>query len=275
MKNRRIMFRICAMAIIASFMFINLSCSDDDETKPDNGHSIEYGTVTDIDGNEYVTVILGDQEWMTENLRTTKYSDGSLIYYLEDNTEWSNTKSGAMAVYPHDGGVHEDDIEGIESDEEMADAYGKLYNWYAVDDTRGLCPAGWVAPSDDDWTQLREYLIDNYDDIKPDNIGQALKSCRQVESPEGGNCDTEEHPRWNISDEAFGKDIFGFSALPSGYRYPNGAYYHIGDYAKFWTADETATSGFARRRYIRRGSNKLYEGVDMNNNGFSVRCIKD
>jgi len=120
----------------------------------------EPGTVTDIDGNVYQTVIIGNQEWITENLRVTKYNNGDDIPTGLNDSEWQNTTQGAYAIYPHDGGETEDDVEGINSDEEMIGAYGMLYNWYSVDDERGLCPAGWSIPSDEDWTQLINYAID-------------------------------------------------------------------------------------------------------------------
>ncbi len=114
----------------------------------------EPGTVTDIDGNIYQTVIIGDQEWMAQNLRVTKYKDGTEILTDLDNTDWSDTPDGAYAIFPH-GSINE-----LDSDAEVIAAYGKLYNWYAADDARGLCPTGWSVSGDADWTQLVNYVVD-------------------------------------------------------------------------------------------------------------------
>ncbi len=95
---------------------------------------------------------------MAENLRVTKYNIGVAILRGLSNTEWDNTTNGAYAIYPHEGGETEDNVEGLNSDAEVVAAYGKLYNWYAVADSRGLCPIGWSVPSDADWTQLVNYV---------------------------------------------------------------------------------------------------------------------
>ncbi len=115
------------------------------------------GTITDIDGNTYNTTFIGGNEWMAENLRVTKYNNDDAIPTGLSNAYWFNTTQGAYAIYPHGS------INGLDSDAEVVAAYGKLYNWHAVDDERGLCPAGWSVPGDDDWTQLVDYLMDEYD----------------------------------------------------------------------------------------------------------------
>lgn len=110
---------------------------------------------------------------------------------------------GAYAIYPHD------EAEGLNSEQEMAEAYGKLYNWYAVDDTRGLCPAGWRVPTNEEITALTDYIKGN---IQQDDAANVLKSGRQVNSPLGGDCDTEEHPRWNENQTHHGTDDLEFDA---------------------------------------------------------------
>ncbi len=126
--KKSIKFLVYPLAVIALSLFI-VGCSDDD-TKPDSNTV----TVTDIDGNEYKTVIIGDQEWMSENLRVTRYNNQDDIPTGLNNTDWGNTTEGAYAIYDHDHW----NAEGINSSEEMVEAYGKLYNWYAVNDSRGL-----------------------------------------------------------------------------------------------------------------------------------------
>lgn len=227
-------------------------------------------TVTDIDGNTYETVVINNQVWMASNLRTTRYADGSLIAHGLDNEAWANTQEGAKAVYAHDA------IDGIESEAEMADAYGYLYNWYAVGDERGLCPAGWRVPNQSDYIELVEYMQDNYDELDVLNVGNALKSCRQVASPLGGECATEVHPRWNEFGTQYGTDMFGFAGLPSGLRLAAGGYASLGMQMHVWTADENPDNDTqAYSRFLNLFSGSVAGGFPVTKNaGYSVRCIK-
>ncbi len=227
------------------------------------------GTVTDIDGNVYRTVVIGNQEWMAENLRTTKYADGSDITTGVDSEGWSS--EGAYAVYAHEN------VDGIQSGAQMADAYGKMYNWYAVTDPRGLCPEGWRVPSDDEWTEMTNYLINNYDHITRRNVGSVLKSRRQVNSPLGGDHDTSEHPRWDADDTHHGTDDFGFSGLPGGSRFAMGMVTGIGEQGIWWTSTEARGPANAWYRSIRYYGSVVQRGSNMStgkNTGMSVRCIR-
>ncbi len=234
----------------------------------------EPGTVTDIDGNVYSTVIFGNQEWMVENLRTTRYNNGDEIPTGLDNTEWGNTTQGAFAVFDH----QHDDAGGIDSEAEMTEAYGKLYNWYATTDERGLCPSGWQVPSDNHWTFLRDYLLDNHPEHDEDNLGNALKSCRRVNSPLGGDCDTEEHPRWDeddwTGDDHYGTDDFGFGGLPAGSRHNSGFYYGIGMGGYWWSSSQNTpeTAWYRGLFYNYGGLNR--DGNFDKADGFSVRCVR-
>ncbi len=225
-------------------------------------------TVSDPDGNVYETVIIGNQEWMAENLRTTSYADGSSIPHLAEDSDWANTTEGAYAVFPHE------DVSGIDSDEEMLAAYGAHYNWYAVDDDRGLCPEGWHVPSDDDWTALTDYLIDNYEDYDNFSVANALKSCRQVNSPLGGDCDTDEHPRWESHNSHYGTDDFDFSALPGGFRSDAGVFNHVGNLGSWFSSTE-ATDDTAHGRDIYRFSGQVSATTGDKQAGGSIRCVRD
>ena len=227
-------------------------------------------TVTDIDGNVYETVMINDQEWMASNLRTTRYQDGSLIEHGLDNEAWENTQEGAKAVYSHDA------IDGIESEAEMLDAYGYLYNWYAAGDERGLCPAGWRVPNQSDYIALVEYMQDNYDELDVLNVGNALKSCRQIASPVGGECDTNVHPRWNEMATQYGIDMFGFAGLPAGIKFAGGSYASLGMQMHVWTADENPDDDTqAYSRFLNVFSGSVAGGFPVTKNaGYSVRCIK-
>lgn len=139
---------------------------------------------TDFNNNIYDGVIIGDQVWSTTNLKATSYLNGDPIPTGYSNVDWSNLTSGAYAVYDHTL------VTGINSEQEMIDAYGLLYNWYVVDDSRGLSSEGHV-PTDVEWIQLTNYLINNYNEtittfpdgstatnIDSTNIGKHLKSIR-------------------------------------------------------------------------------------------------
>jgi uncharacterized protein (TIGR02145 family) len=157
-----------------------------DGTKTDG--RILPSTFTDNDGNTYDGVIIGDQVWSTKNLITTSYLNGDAIPTGFNDVDWSSLTSGAYAVYDHTL------VDGINSEQEMIDAYGVLYNWYAVDDARGLSSEGHV-PTDAEFTQLTDYLIATYPEITSDNVGDHLKSVRQVNSPYEYESDTLIRPK--------------------------------------------------------------------------------
>ncbi len=285
MKNKKNIWKITLSLFISGLLLFALGCSDDTTSPEDNDNGdIIYGDgVTDVDGNEYATVIIGNQEWMAENLRVTRYNNGDAIPTGLSDEDWEGNTAGAYAIYPHEGGPWDDGpIEGINSDAEMVEAYGKLYNWYAVDDARELCPEGWSVPSDDDWTHLVNYLMDEYDyhnDWESDDIngvGNALKSCRQVNSPEGGDCNTSEHPRWDSSSTHYGFDEFGFSALPGGGRYSYGGCHHLGEFGRWWSSTEhDYDSSRAYFRCIGRGHGDVYRNYGKKAHGFGLRCVRD
>lgn len=224
--------------------------------------------VTDIDGNFYQTVVFGSQEWMAENLKVKRYSNSAQITTGLSNNEWKNTTEGAYAVYPDNG------IQGLESSDDVLNAYGALYNWFAVSDSRGLCPTGWHVPNDDEWTQLTEYILSNFSGVSQSNIGNNLKSCRQANSPLGGNCSTNEHPRWNSHDSNVGIDSYGFSALPGGVRNVSGSHSFIGLRGFWWTQTEYQTS-YAWNRTIYFHQGVVDRKASQRNEGLSVRCVKD
>jgi uncharacterized protein (TIGR02145 family) len=210
-------------------------------------------TVKDIDGNTYNTVQIGTQCWTKENLRVTKYRDGSVIPLDESGgtagngtgQTWSSRTTGARTVYGH-------------SAANLA-TYGYLYNWYAVADTKGLCPTGWHVPSDDEWTILVTYL--------------------GGESIAGGKMKSTGTTYWNSPNTGATNEI-GFSALPGGYRNNDGRYNNISYNAFFWSGTELDSS-LAWYRYLSSASSKVYRGnyLSVNYNyksvGAFVRCLMD
>ncbi len=226
-----------------------------------------YGTASDTDGNEYYTVTIGEQEWMAANLRTTKYADGSDIPTGLNDTEWENATSGAYSIQPHE------EMENLNSDEEVLEAYGALYNAFAVQ-TGKLCPDGWRVATDEDWSQLKDHLINNYKEITEDNIGNYLKSRRQDDSPLEGYFNTSDHPRWNANDTEYGNDYFNFSALPGGGRNTPGVFWELGFNAYYRTSTKVSTQGGFWQYSIRYDNGKVLRHDTDLGAGSSIRCLR-
>ncbi len=212
-------------------------------------------TVEDYDGNVYFTVQIGDQCWMASNLNTTRDADGDQITrYCYNN------------------------------DPDYCELYGGLYTWSTMmngagssggnpSGVQGICPDGWHVPSDAEWTQLTNYLINNYVDINSDNVGNKLKSCRQVSSPLGGDCSTSAHPRWDAHGTHYGTNDFGFGSLPGGYYY-SGTYNNLGSYGYWWSCTQYSSAhAWSRRMHCSNGD--VGRGNYGKDSGFSVRCLRD
>ncbi len=255
----------CNLFII--FLILSLFGCVEKDKKDFDSSSLKVGTVVDIYGNEYDFIRIGDQDWMSENLRVSRYNDGTEILSGLSNEEWEKTKEGAYSIYSHEI------IEGIDSEENMLESYGKLYNWYAVSDDRGLCPEGWRVPVDEDWLELTSYLVENYKEITNENVANALKSCRQVDTPLEGKYDTDEHPRWDADDiNDVKRDKFGFSALPGGLRDSYGEFQKLGHYGIWWSAnEEEGTWG----RYMTYNLGNIFRSYGNKSYGFSVRCVRN
>ncbi len=219
----------------------------------------EPGTLTDIDGNVYQTVIIGTQEWMKENLKTTHYNNGAPIENITEHGDWESNTTGAFAWFGNDI--------------QWKGSYGALYNWYAVANTNGLCPPGWVIPSDSDLTQLMDYLISTFEDVTASTAGNMLKSCRQINSPLENDCNTDVHPRWNEHEAHFGTDLTGFSALPGGSRQPD-FFGGLGSHGHWWSSTpDNDTKAWMRRISFNEGHVDRWSSDKVL--GYSVRCIKE
>ncbi len=254
MKNRNLMIVFFLTGLMAA------SCASDREQQTGEAMdatreaAVIAGTpVTDVDGNTYRTVIIGDLEWMAENLKTTTYQDGTPIEYPGDNmTAWRNNQLGGYAWYDND--IANKAI------------YGALYNWYAVTNPSGLCPAGWRVADHEDWLYLTGYV--------GEQMGNKLKSRRQVGSPFGGEYDTMEHPRWETFSVNYGTDEFGFGALPGGNRHASGTFVTKGANALFWSSSEISEeAGYGW--YMYHGYYGVDRGFGDKGAGFSVRCVRE
>lgn len=246
-----------------SLPFVTLSDDQNGDGYPCPGTPI----VTDSDGNTYNTVQIGTQCWMKTNLRTTKYATGVSIPTGLSESEWQNTTSGAYGIFDHEHPM----AEGIENAAQMVQAYGKLYNWYAANDPRGLCPAGWHVPDHNEWNTLSSYIAT----VNSTHIGNQLKSCRQLESPQGEGCDVTDHPLWYLHSTHHGTDDFGFSALPGGMRDFFGIYEFLGFSGYWWSKSQDNYGVYAWSRDLFFNNGNLGSTLTFKMLGMSVRCIKD
>ena len=218
---------------------INISVGDAAQTIGKPGPNI-----TDVEGNSYKTVTIGTQTWMAENLKTSKYNDGTTITNATDDAQWQNNTTGAWAYYNNDAANNA--------------KYGKLYNWYAVSPTtngnKNVCPAGWHVPTDAEWTILTDYL------------GGA--------SVAGGKLKEVGTTSWN-SPNTDATNTSLFTGLPGGVRNDYGNYKAIGDNGYWWSSTEDKT-GVAWVRYLVIFNGNAFRSSNIKDyGGFSVRCIKD
>jgi uncharacterized protein (TIGR02145 family) len=232
------------------------------------------GTITDTDGNVYQTVKIGTQVWTVENLRVTKYNDGTAIPLVSDSATWRNiydscvtypTKFSSPAYCFYNNTTNADSIK----------KFGAIYNWYVIDtaNTQKLAPAGWHVPTDSEWTIMEKYLVlhgYNYDGTTDTSTVYNKLAMALAEQTD-----------WNVSTSTgtIGSNLTknnksGFSALPGGFRDRNG-YYYIGSNGYWWnTTSSNASNAYYRYVYNSYGSGlsrySTYKGC-----GFSVRLIKD
>ena len=212
-------------------------------------------TVKDIDGNTYNTVQIGTQCWTKENLRVTKYRDGSNIPTSLSNSNWRSTTSGAYAIYNND--VTNEAI------------YGKLYNWYAVNDSRKLCPTGWHVPTDAEWTIMIQIL----DSSQVINSGNVLTLFGTQSTIAGDKLKVTGTSYWYNPNPGATNES-SFSALPGGFRHYDGSFSSIRDYAFFWSATEIDYYGaWHRDLYYNNGNVDRFNYRKIE--GYSVRCLSD
>jgi uncharacterized protein (TIGR02145 family) len=208
------------------------------------------GILIDIDGNEYQTIKIGDQWWMMENLKVTHYRNGDPIPNVTDSGEWVALTTGAYCEY--DNALSNTAV------------YGRLYNWYAVDDGRNIAPEGWHVPTDNEWKLLEMYL------------GMSQAEADQVDgrgTDEGGKLKESGTYHW-LSPNTGATNESGFTALPGGHRDLNGMYNDMHLYAPFWSF--TAWSGdeawFRALLYLTPWIHRNYYNKKA---GLSIRCVRD
>jgi uncharacterized protein (TIGR02145 family) len=194
-----------------------------------------------FDGHTYNLVGIGTQCWFKENLQSDNYLNGDPIPGELTNSEWSNTSSGAQSVYGEDSW-------------NLAQ-YGRLYNFHAVSDSRGLCPSGWHVPSDEEWKTLELAL------------GMSMAVVNQYGHRGNGQgtfmkVGFEDSPPWD------GTNSSGFTGLPGGDRGPSGGHNYMGNHGFWWNS-----SGIGRE--LTRYQTGVRRDGWGHGHGFSVRCILD
>jgi uncharacterized protein (TIGR02145 family) len=217
----------------------NISTLEIPQAASGTNRNLKYGKVTDIDGNTYRTIQIGKQIWMADNLKVSRYRNGNAIAELKDVTPWSSSTTGAWCYYNNDPFYNAN--------------YGKLYNWYAISDVRGLAPKGWHVPTSAEWLTLIS------------NLGGETIAGGKLKST------TLDWTTPNIG----ATNSSGFSGSPAGYRHNSyGTFGSLGDYGNYWSS--TATNSTDASYYYLCF---FYETVGINTNnkafGFSIRCIKD
>jgi uncharacterized protein (TIGR02145 family) len=227
--------------------------------------------ISDIDGNTYNTVLIGNQCWTRENLKVTKYNDGTSVTLDATQTSpgdgtsptWENRTAGAYTIYDNEtsSGVN-------------ATNYGFLYNWYAAKGVvstgstayKNLCPTGWHVPLDAEWT----ILIKELDPSQLVNSSNVL-TMKGAQSTSAGGKLKANSTLWRTNT---GTNNYLFSGLPGGYRDYDGAFYYDSFFANFWSATESSISE-AWQRSLLHGASSILRNTDTKNYGLSVRCLKD
>ena len=213
------------------------------------GSEVTFKSVLgDSDGNVYNEVIIGGQTWMRENLKTTKYNDGTPIPNGADINLWATLKSAAYCFYNNNVG--------------NKSVYGALYNWYAVN-TGKLCPKGWHVPTDAEWSTLQNFVSPTYT--------TGTLAGRNVA---GGKLKATGTDYWK-SPNTGASNSTGFNALPAGYRVAiNGSFVYLGEVSIWWSSTSDNTDN-AFTWDVTHDQDMMWRHNNNKSHGFSVRCLKD
>jgi uncharacterized protein (TIGR02145 family) len=236
MKNKNYL-RLLLVVLLCGFITI-CGCKKDETEDPPVTPPVDETTVTDVDGNVYNIITIGSQKWMKENLRTSKYRDGSAIPNITDNAAWIGLSSGAWCYY--------------ENDVTNNATYGKLYNFYAVADSRNLAPSGWHVARESDWNSLITF------------VGGATVA--------GGKLKEAGTSHWS-SPNTGATNNYNFTAVPGGNRFTNGAFYQLGSEGFYWTS--TVSGSDAKNMFLTFVSAEIFSYTNPKKVGYSVRCVKD
>jgi len=215
------------------FLLLCLGCKNNNDT------------LTDIDGNEYHIVKIGTQTWMAENLKVTHYNNGDQIPIVPNNSDWTNLNIGSCCDY--------------DNNKVIAEKYGKIYNWFAINDSRNIAPKGWHVATNEDWITLTNFVGGE------NTAGVKLKQSGTQNWKKPNKSSTNET---------------GFLALPGGYRdHTDGRFYNI-YFVSYWWSSTQIDDLHAYCRFVGSdyddvlGSDYKYNAYDKKD-GFSIRCVKD
>jgi uncharacterized protein (TIGR02145 family) len=211
-----------------------------------------YGTMTDIDGNEYLVATINNRKWMAQNLKTTKYNDGTSIPLVTDNAEWAALSTPAYCWYDND--ISNKDI------------CGALYNGYTVT-TDNLCPTGWHVPSDAEWYAMENYVDPTINDPNA-TMYRGTYGGYRLKATNG----------WHYNNHN-GINYYGFSAIPGGLRYSSDGSFNLNIYYEshgfWWSSSLWETTHIWFRSIIDRYSIVERDFSSTKSSGMSVRCIKN
>lgn len=233
----------------------NYSTIVTDVPTADKTTDFSFVDCTDADGNNYTAVSIGTQIWMVENLKSSKYRDGSSISNITDNTAWGALTTGAWCDY-NNAAANEN-------------KYGKLYNWYALSDSRNIAPTGWHVASDAEWTTLLAYATTHF--------GSSLYTGKALAATTDWATYSDVTVAWNnqfIGNKLSINNSSGFSALPGGYRASNVSFGSLGLFGYWWSSTVFNTT---KAWYF----GMAYGGIDVSkisgnkSIGYSVRCVRD
>ena len=202
-------------------------------------------------GHAYETVVIDGRCWFAENLRALTYANNDAIPSTLTDSQWNYADEGATTVYGEDDGCNNDSPDIDSCDPTVAlEEYGRLYNWYAVNDSRGLCPAGWRVPAESDWHSMTS------------SLGGSSVAGEKLKSTYG----------WSYSGQ--GTNESGFNGMPGGKRQDGSGYYSsAGDRGTWWTS--TPYSSLARHVELKFNSNGVTNSYSDRETGYSVRCIQE
>ncbi len=216
--------------------------------------AFHFAECIDGDNNTYTAVQIGDQLWMAENLKTTRYKDGTEIPLVTNDSSWRALQTPAYCWYNNDSAMY-------------SQHYGALYTWYTFSEGN-LCPAGWHMPSTDDWTKLVAFLKDN---------GYGFEGNREYYSKSlAATSGWETYAvAGTVGNDQSSNNYSGFSALPAGYRYFDGTFKDMGISGNWWSYNGNEPDCFALYWQLGFNSLEMYNYKIEREYGYAVRCLKD
>lgn len=240
MKKKSIILTSLLSILLVSFTIVS---------KNENSPSKE-SKVAELNQNQPIQEVkIGNQIWMKKNLDVAKFRNGDVIPQAKTNIEWEKAGENGQPAWCY-----------YDNDPANGTKYGRLYNWHAVNDPRGLAPEGYHIPTLDDWTILTDYLGPNPEEKLKSTVGWNNSGL-------------------NLGDKTGnGTNSSGFSAVPSGYRTPNGPFYSKGGFGIWWsssTPEEDYGSLTAEAKYLTNDKRYLVDGYRNLSEGLSVRCVKN